>query len=101
MNIYRHFILLIVTLFTITNVSAQPTEPETAPVLIKTQPKREFRGVWIATVVNIDWPSSTKLTTDKQKQELLNILNSHQETGINAVMLQVRPAADAFYAKSR
>ncbi|SDE78515.1 Uncharacterized lipoprotein YddW, UPF0748 family [Mucilaginibacter pineti] len=101
MHIYRHFILLIVTLFTITNVSAQPTEPENAPPLIKTQPKREFRGVWIATVVNIDWPSSTKLTTDKQKQELLNILNSHQETGINAVMLQVRPAADAFYAKSR
>jgi uncharacterized lipoprotein YddW (UPF0748 family) len=101
MHILRHFLLLIIPLFTIMAVNAQPAEPTAEPVLVKTQPKREFRGVWIATVVNIDWPTSTKLTSDKQKQELLDIFNSHQETGINAVMLQVRPAADAFYAKSR
>ena len=102
MHIFRHFILLLIPLFTIVTVNAQPAEPTTTePVLVKTQPKREFRGVWIATVANIDWPSSMKLTTDRQKQELLDILNSHQETGINAIMLQVRPAADAFYAKSR
>lgn len=101
MHKFRQFILLIIPLFTIVAVNAQPAEPSAEPVLVKTEPKREFRGVWIATVVNIDWPTSTRLTPDKQKQELLDILNSHQETGINAVMLQVRPAADAFYAKSR
>ncbi|WP_183562119.1 glycoside hydrolase family 10 protein [Mucilaginibacter sp. SP1R1] len=101
MHIFRQFILLIIPLFTIVTVYAQPAEPTAEPVLVKTQPKREFRGVWIATVVNIDWPTSTKLTTEKQKQELLDILNSHQESGINAIMLQVRPAADALYAKSR
>lgn len=101
MRILRHFILLTVSLFTFATVNAQPAEPDAEPSLVKTQPKREFRGVWIATVVNIDWPTSTKFTADRQKQELLDILNSHQETGINAVMLQVRPAADAFYAKSR
>ena len=65
------------------------------------QPKREFRGVWIATVTNIDWPSSGKTSPQRQQQELLEILSAHHQTGINAVMFQVRPAADALYAKSR
>ena len=64
-------------------------------------PKREFRGVWIATVQNIDWPSKRGLSSDVQKQEFLQILDDHQKTGINAVMLQVRPSADALYAKSQ
>jgi uncharacterized lipoprotein YddW (UPF0748 family) len=101
MHIYRHFLLLIATLFIVISVKAQPAEPTNAPAVVKTEPKREFRGVWVATVVNIDWPTSTKFTSEKQKQQLIDILNSHQETGINAIMLQVRPAADAFYAKSR
>jgi uncharacterized lipoprotein YddW (UPF0748 family) len=66
-------------------------------------PKREFRGVWIATVQNIDWPSKPVVGVDpaKQREELVQILNAHQETGINAIMLQVRPSTDAFYAQSR
>ncbi len=67
---------------------------------VKPDPKREFRGVWIATLTNIDWPIGRKSTTEKQKQDLIDILDSHQATGINAVVFQVRPAADAFYAKS-
>ena len=101
MQISRYFLLLIYTLFLIIKAEAQPAEPTTVAAEFKTQPKREFRGVWIATVVNIDWPTSSKFTSEKQKQQLLDILDAHQETGINAVMLQVRPAADAFYAKSR
>lgn len=62
-------------------------------------PKREFRGVWVATVANIDWPSSPGLPPGKQQEELLKILDEHQRSGINAVMLQIRPAADAFYAR--
>ncbi|HVX51326.1 MAG TPA: family 10 glycosylhydrolase [Chitinophagaceae bacterium] len=61
------------------------------------QPKYEFRGAWIATVVNIDWPSSKGLSTVEQKQEFVDILDSLQRDGINAVVVQVRPAADAFY----
>ena len=64
-------------------------------------PKREFRGVWIATVVNIDWPSVAGLSSQQQQQELINILDNHQRAGINAIILQVRPTADAFYAKSQ
>ncbi len=67
----------------------------------KIAPKREFRGVWVATVTNIDWPSRPGLSADRQKQELIGILEQHKANGMNAIMLQVRPAADAFYAKSR
>ncbi|MFW5756204.1 MAG: glycoside hydrolase family 10 protein [Tangfeifania sp.] len=60
-------------------------------------PKHEFRAVWVATVVNIDWPSQPGLSTEEQKREAVEILNMHQRLGMNAVILQVRPAADAFY----
>jgi uncharacterized lipoprotein YddW (UPF0748 family) len=63
--------------------------------------KREFRGVWIATVANIDWPSKPGLSTELQKAELIRILDDHQKSGINAIMFQVRPGADAFYGKGR
>lgn len=65
------------------------------------QTKREFRGVWIATVVNIDWPSKPGLSVSQQKAELIEILDTHQRAGINSIIFQVRPAADALYAKSR
>lgn len=64
-------------------------------------PKREFRGVWIATVENIDWPHLPLGSSIQQQKELTDILDEHQAAGINAVMLQIRPTADAFYAKSR
>ncbi|SNC74606.1 Uncharacterized lipoprotein YddW, UPF0748 family [Hymenobacter gelipurpurascens] len=63
-------------------------------------PKRELRGVWIATVENIDWPSSRTLTPDQQRREYRRILDNHQRSGINAVFVQVRPASDAFYQSS-
>lgn len=60
-------------------------------------PKREFRAVWIATVDNIDWPSRPGLPSDEQKREFITILNRQQRNGMNAVVVQIRPAADAFY----
>ena len=67
----------------------------------KIVPKREFRGVWVATVANIDWPSKQGLNADQQKQELIAILDQHHRSGMNAIILQIRPTADALYAKSR
>jgi len=69
--------------------------------ITNTIPKREFRGVWVATVANIDWPSKPGLSTEMQQQELLRILDEHQQSGLNAIMFQIRPAADSYYAKSR
>lgn len=60
-------------------------------------PKHEFRAVWIATVENIDWPSKRGLPVEQQKQEFINILDMHYRNGMNAIVMQVRPVADAFY----
>ena len=66
-------------------------------LLAKAQPKYEFRGVWIATVDNIDWPIKGMVNVDSQKTEYIRQLDMHLHNGMNAVIVQVRPAADAFY----
>lgn len=53
--------------------------------------------MWIATVVNIDWPASPGLKPAKQREEFRTILNYHQRNRMNAVVVQVRPSADALY----
>ncbi|MCI0332279.1 MAG: family 10 glycosylhydrolase [Planctomycetes bacterium] len=58
---------------------------------------REFRGVWIATVSNIDWPSRPGLPAERQKSELIAMLDKAVELNLNAIIFQVRPAADALY----
>lgn len=65
--------------------------------IVNCQPKYEFRAVWIATVNNIDYPSSKYLTTEQQKQEFINIITQQRKIGMNAVIVQIRPSADAFY----
>jgi len=59
-------------------------------------PKREFRGAWIATYANIDWPNRNQ-TPAQQQAALINILNHHKATGINAIFLQIRSQSDAMY----
>ena len=57
-----------------------------------------FRGAWIATVANIDWPSQEAVGNDSlQKAEMVWILDSLESLGINAIIFQVRPTADALY----
>ena len=63
-----------------------------APVLL-----REFRGVWVATVGNMDWPSSRTLPPVRQQAELRALFDRAQALKLNAVIFQVRPAADALY----
>src|ERR1700679_2221722 len=98
MYILRKLTFSIFILFAFITVKAQP---KITPLSEKTEPKREFRGVWIASVANIDWPSTPDLTVEQQKNELTATLDAHQKAGMNAVMLQIRPAADALYLKSR
>jgi len=73
------------------------TAPATAADLHDPAPKREFRGAWIATVSNIDWPSNRYSSQETQKQELIHMLDRLQEIGINAVVFQVKPSADTLY----
>ncbi len=61
------------------------------------QPKREHRGAWIASYLNIDWPSASNLTATAQQAELVNIIQHHKQTGINVLYLQIRSQCDAVY----
>lgn len=58
---------------------------------------KEFRGVWVATVDNIDWPSRGNFDSDSQKVEFIRLLDMHQQNGMNAMIVQIRPCTDAFY----
>jgi uncharacterized lipoprotein YddW (UPF0748 family) len=58
---------------------------------------RELRALWIATKGNIDWPSKPGLPVGRQQQELRTLLELARGTGLNAVVLQVRPQGDALY----
>jgi uncharacterized lipoprotein YddW (UPF0748 family) len=59
--------------------------------------QREFRGVWIAAVSNLDWPSRPGLPVEVQRAELIAMLDRAVGMGLNAVILQVRPSGDALY----
>jgi uncharacterized lipoprotein YddW (UPF0748 family) len=61
----------------------------------------EFRGAWVATVYNLDWPSKPGLPAAEQKAQLRALLNRAAELKLNAILLQIRPASDALYASQR
>jgi len=60
----------------------------------------KFRAVWVATVLNLDFPSSRELTADDMKNEIDAIIARTAEIGMNAIIFQVRPTGDAFYESS-
>ena len=61
------------------------------------KPKIEFRGVWIATVVNIDWPKKADDADLKKRADFIAILDQYKSMNFNAVVVQIRTAGDAFY----
>lgn len=63
----------------------------------KPQPRTEFRGFWVATVVNIDWPKNGNDAIEKQKADYLKILDFYKNLNFNAAIVQIRTAGDAFY----
>ena len=95
------FYALLLSLFVLGAFDSACGQSQVSSVPVLTTPppaRREFRGVWIASVANIDWPSQPGLSTQEQKDELLGMLDRAVALRLNAVILQVRPAADALYA---
>ena len=82
------FILLIILIGQI-RVSGQNTN--------FTHYKTQFRGVWVASVRNLDWPSKPGLNNRQIKKEYLKQLDQLKDLGMNAVIVQIRPTGDAFY----
>ncbi len=76
-----------------------PTTSPTLDAVLATMPtpQREFRAAWVATVANIDWPSEPGLSVAQQQQELEVILDQAVALNLNAIVMQVRPTADAFF----
>ncbi|MCX4777270.1 glycoside hydrolase family 10 protein [Streptomyces sp. NBC_01264] len=63
--------------------------------------KAAFRGMWVASVENVDWPSRSGLSAREQRAELLDLLDTAVDRRLNAVILQVRPTADAMWPSAR
>ncbi|WP_431999105.1 family 10 glycosylhydrolase [Sphaerimonospora mesophila] len=71
--------------------SPAPSGGEPAP------PLRQMRGMWIASVLNINWPSRPGLTPEQQRAEYLAWLDLAVARRLNSVFVQIRPTADAFW----
>ncbi|MBL8519476.1 MAG: family 10 glycosylhydrolase [Betaproteobacteria bacterium] len=94
---------LVLVLGSCTSVPTAPRDPGTADfpgVDMPPPAPREFRAAWVATVANIDWPSKRATTTEAQKAEAIQIIETARALGLNALIFQVRPAADALYASA-
>ncbi len=61
--------------------------------------KREMRAAWVATVYQIDWPSTTN-NASAQKAQIDTYLDYFQAQNFNAIFFQVRSMCDAMYQSS-
>ena len=99
---FRSEVLLLILLFCSPSMGSRNSNHLDSNKIIsekkQEEPKKsEFRAVWIATINNIDWPSSQNLSVIEQKNEFLQLLDTFQKFNLNVVILQVRAASDAFY----
>jgi len=78
-------------------VPALPPEPVAPGDPMPPPAPREFRAAWVSTVANIDWPSKQNLHAEQQQAEAIAILDRARAMNMNAIVLQVRPSADAIY----
>ncbi|MGZ8294020.1 MAG: glycoside hydrolase family 10 protein [Telluria sp.] len=95
----------LITSCTTTVKPAAPAAPAPAPGVVPSggtavEPPaapREFRAAWVSTVANIDWPTRQGLSAAQQQAEAIAILDRAKSMNMNAIVLQVRPSADAIY----
>ena len=99
-SIRRVATLVLAPMLVVAACSNGPTAPRSAGPITVPAITREFRGMWIATVANIDWPASAGLSVGAQQAGFTQLMDAAERTGLNAVVLQVRAAGDAMYASS-
>lgn len=59
--------------------------------------EEEFRGVWVSTVFNLDFPSKKAMSQKEYKKEYIKLLDDLEALNINSVIFQIRPKGDTFY----
>ena len=87
-NINRIYLLIVFSFLILFNLSAQPA------------PKYEVRAAWITAVYGLDWPrtkATTPVSIQKQKEELVEILDKLKEANFNTVLFQARTRGDVLY----
>jgi uncharacterized lipoprotein YddW (UPF0748 family) len=87
----KYLLLILCVLLTGAAIQAQTTNP-----------KREMRGIWMASL-GIDWPTNvgtSASTIAQQKNQFVAILDQHKVSGMNAIFFHVRPQCDAVYKSS-
>lgn len=93
--------LLTATLFHLfgrnTNTDTLAGSTDNSSVSATVTAQDEMRGVWIATVSNINFPSKQGLSEKQLKAELDDIVTNTEKAGLNAIFFQAIPASDAFY----
>ncbi len=73
-----------------------PPEPERVTV----GHARELRGVWVSTVLRLDWPPAEGMTPEAGRASLDSLVDEMAGLGLNALFFQVRPESDALYAST-
>lgn len=100
MKYFKPLVILLLVAVVACQKDNDPADAPFDPVKDKiVLPKKEIRATWVTTVYNLDWPT-TKNNASAQMAELQHILDHCQKMNFNAVILQVRPMADAFYPSS-
>ena len=96
MGTFRNILLICLTAVGV--LSAEQSYSESGPTSEAVHARIAFKGAWIATVANIDWPSVEAVgNTEAQQAEMTFLLDSLSSLGINAIIFQVRPTSDALY----
>lgn len=91
---------LLVALFLFSSCAKAEPGPAPEPDSVGVEmPRKEVRGVWVATVDRMDWPRNTS-SAEAQKQEFIEYLELFKKYNVNMVVMQIRPMADAFYESS-
>ena len=88
---------LVTSCSTLTPGAPVPAPAPAGTALAPPPSPHEFRAAWVSTVANIDWPSRATLTPAQQQAEAIVILDRARALNLNAIVLQVRPSADALY----
>jgi uncharacterized lipoprotein YddW (UPF0748 family) len=102
---FQRLPILIFAAFVLSALLPSSVSPASTRLMMTSLPaKREFRAVWIATVYGINWPpkaGADASTAAAQRQGFIELLEACRTARLNAVIVQVRPSADALYAASR
>ncbi len=77
--------------------TADSAAPITEGSLVPVSHAREFRAMWVASVYNLTFPSTSSLNAAQLRAELQTIVDTTASVGLNAIVFQIRPESDAVY----